>query len=67
MIEDAISTSAPDAYGIADETEKDKRRRERAQNQYKEAEDEEDRETPREMLVRLLKKKTDTSAVKEAE
>ncbi|MEG3182298.1 hypothetical protein [Sphingomonas sp. LT1P40] len=58
MIDDAISTIAPDAYGIADETEKDKRRRERVMDQYKTAEDEDDKETPREMLVRLLAKKS---------
>lgn len=56
MIEDAIATIAPDAYGIADESEKDKRRRERAQEQYRTAEEEDDKETPREMLVRLLAK-----------
>lgn len=57
MIEDAIATIGPIAFGIADETERDKRRRERAQERFKEAEDDIDRETPREMLVRLLAKK----------
>ncbi len=62
MIDDAIYTIAPLAYGIADESEKDKRRRERAQEQYRTAEDEDDKETPREMLARLLEKQAATPA-----
>ena len=42
---------------LADETDREKRRRERVQEQYREAGDDIDRETPREMLVRLLAKK----------
>lgn len=61
MIQDAIDTIGPLAYGIADESEKDKRRRERVQEQYKEAEDDNEKETPREMLVRLLQKKSDAA------
>lgn len=57
MIDEAIATIGPLAFGIADETERDKRRRERIQEQYREAGEEIDRETPREMLARLLGKK----------
>lgn len=58
MIDDAIQTVAPLAYGIADESEKDKRRREQLQAQYREAGDEDDKETPREMLARLTARKS---------
>lgn len=66
MIDDAIDTIGPLAYGIVDESPKDKRRRERLQEQYKEAEDEDPKETPREMLVRLLKKKEASPAAAQA-
>lgn len=66
MLDDAISAIGPLAYGLEDESEKDKRRREDAQGQFKVAEDEDDRETPREMLVRLLKKKAETAPATQA-
>ena len=66
MIDEAIATIGPLAFGIADETDKDKRRRERIQEQYREAGDEVDRETPREMLVRLLAKKEAASGAASA-
>lgn len=66
MIDDALSAIGPLAYGLEDESEKDKRRREHAEDQYKVAEDEDEKETPREMLVRLLKKKADTPPAAQA-
>jgi tetratricopeptide (TPR) repeat protein len=57
MLPDAIDTIAPLAYGLVDESERQKRRRERAQDQYREAEEDDDKETPREMLARLIKKR----------
>ncbi len=57
LIDDAINTLAPLAYGLADETEKQKKRRERMQGQYRTVEEEDDKETAREMLVRLIAKR----------
>lgn len=66
MIDEAIATIGPLAFGIADETDREKRRRERVQEQYREAGDDTDRETPREMLVRLLAKKDAADSAKPA-
>ncbi len=62
MIQDAIDTLAPLAYGLEDETEKAKRQREKQQDQYREAEQEDEAETPREMLLRLIAKRDATAA-----
>ncbi|OYX51234.1 MAG: hypothetical protein B7Y97_05665 [Sphingomonas sp. 32-66-10] len=62
MIQDAIDTLAPLAYGLEDESEKAKRQREKFRGQFREVDDEDDAETPREMLVRLLAKRDGKAA-----
>lgn len=62
LLQDAIDTLAPLAYGLVDETEKAKRQREKRQDEYREVEDEDDKETPREMVVRLLAKRDAAAA-----
>lgn len=66
MIQDAIDTLAPIAYGLVDETEKAKRLREKYKNQYREVGDVDEPETPREMLVRLIAKRDAAAPAKAA-
>ncbi len=56
MIQDAIDTIAPIAFGQVDENDKEKRRRRSLEREYRLA-GEQDPETPREMLARLEKER----------